>query len=97
MALNTSLNKKIDVNNFIKFKFDLPDNTVLNNVYIKIINIQGSKEKLYLSVIGLLDNEIVYEKIFEFAPSVEINSDNFIKQGYEYLKTLDEFKDAIDC
>jgi len=22
---------------------------------------------------------------------------NFIKQGYEYLKTLDEYKDAVDC
>lgn len=32
---------------------------------------------------------------FEFTPDLE-SSDNFIKQAYEYLKTLPEFSDATD-
>ena len=32
-----------------------------------------------------------------FRPSVEEGAENFIKQAYEYLKTLPEFEGATDC
>ena len=45
------------------------------------------------------DSEYGYleQKIYNFIPSVEDTSSNFIKQGYEYLKTLDEYADLVDC
>ncbi|PAD19119.1 hypothetical protein [Shouchella clausii] len=33
---------------------------------------------------------------YVFIPDLEDGAPNFIKQGYDYLKTLDEYKDAID-
>lgn len=36
-------------------------------------------------------------KNYNFVPSVDDDSPNFIKQGYEYIKTLPEFANAIDA
>jgi len=41
--------------------------------------------------------EKVASAIRFFTPSVSDGSTNFIQQGYEYLKTLPEFADAVDC
>lgn len=70
-----------------------------NNSYIKIKQIEGSKENICLLVTmeDLDTKEIFSKEKYYFKPSVNENSENFIKQGYEYLKTLDEFKEAEDC
>lgn len=41
--------------------------------------------------------EYLEQKFYSFIPSVEEGSVSFIEQGYEYLKTLEEYQDAIDC
>lgn len=33
---------------------------------------------------------------YNFTPGVGNESENFIRQGYEYLKILDEFRNVID-
>ena len=38
---------------------------------------------------------ILQTESYTFAP--KLDGENFIKQAYEHLKTLEEFKDAIDC
>lgn len=87
----------------------LGKNIVLNNglkvegAYIRIDAISGNKDKLDISVNSYISKEkfnegvgYLEQKQFIFKPSVEDNSFNFIKQGYEYLKTLEEYENAID-
>jgi hypothetical protein len=71
--------------------------------YALIYKLSGSKELLYIQLHWYIDQEArlnkkqpVGIKSFTFSPSVDADSENFIKQGYEYLKTLPEFSDAID-
>lgn len=68
--------------------------------YTVITRIEGDKTFIQFEVedrrLSNQENVIQYLK-YNFVPSVEDNSDNFIKQGYEYLKTLEEYKDAVDC
>lgn len=73
------------------------------NAYIRIDSICGCKKSLQISVNSYVDKECfgsgkeyLEQNIYNFIPNVEDNSANFIKQGYDYLKTLDEYKDSID-
>lgn len=73
---------------------------VFENCYIKIVFDNGTKNKRQITVMFYDNKEnlnpIGNPKYYEFIPDVSCDSDNFIKQGYEYLKTLDEYKDAVD-
>ena len=73
----------------------------VNNDYRVIENIYGDKEKInfLITIYPNKDtkNYFVNQKSYSFTPSFNDNSPNLIKQGYEYLKTLDEFKNSIDC
>lgn len=75
----------------------------VQNPYIRIDSIIGNKEKLSILVHAYISQNAfnsgrgnLFAKSYDFVPSVNEESSNFIKQGYEYLKTLDEYKDAID-
>lgn len=73
----------------------------LNNAYIKILKLSGNKENIFLEVgvfkdFNYTDDKYVKKSYYNFKPNVADNSDNFIKQGYEFLKTLEEFKGAMD-
>ena len=73
---------------------------VIKNSYIRIDNINGTKQDINLGVNIYSDKEckfLIESRHYTFVPSTGDNSFNFVKQGYEYLKTLDEFKDAVDC
>ena len=72
---------------------------IIKDAYLKIIASNGSKESLSI-VVGVfsIDKTTLYQKVtYQFIPSVADGSANFIQQGYEYLKTLPEFADAVDC
>ncbi|KIL46147.1 hypothetical protein [Jeotgalibacillus campisalis] len=69
------------------------------NCYTVIVNIRGGKDFLALEVEDQrFDNREIKidSKEYWFTPSVKDGSENFIKQGYEHLKTLDEFEGAVD-
>lgn len=71
---------------------------VYENAYIKIDNINGNKNIIFLDV-GIYnekDGMLIYPKNFSFKPDVSEESENFIKQGYKHLK-LNEYKNSIDC
>lgn len=74
-------------------------NLIFDNAYIQIVKVFGDKENIDLTV-SIYDNSaklnLLDIKYFNFKPSVEEDSCNFIKQGYEYLKTLDEFLDCVN-
>ena len=68
--------------------------------YVKIENVSGDKSKIAFKAVFYADNskeQAIEYKQYSYAPSVADGSANFIQQGYEYLKTLPEFSDAIDC
>ena len=68
--------------------------------YAMIQKVIGDKNKISLQVVFYADNskeQAIEYKQYTFIPSVADGSANFIQQGYEYLKTLPEFADAIDC
>lgn len=62
---------------------------------IKIDSIVGNKNKIDFRVLFLKQDTLLETKSYTFSPTLD--GDNFIKQAYEYLKTLEEFKDAEDC
>jgi hypothetical protein len=72
---------------------------IISNAYFRIDNLNGNKNGINI-ILGIYSNKdsskAIETKLYTFVPNVLDNSKNFIKQGYEYLKTLDEFKDAVD-
>lgn len=80
-------------------EMEITKNVSIPNAYIKIIYLQGSKEKMHITVGFYSDVEasnLIYSKHYDFLPDVNDPSENFIKQAYEYLKTLPEFEGAVD-
>jgi hypothetical protein len=70
----------------------------IDNAYIKIIGLQGNKTDINLTV-GIYDKKdgnLLKSSCHSFTPNVSDTAKNFIQQGYEYIKTLDEYKDAVD-
>lgn len=68
--------------------------------YFQITAIDGDKEKLKIRVTTYNDatkQQVIGQRFYAFTPSVADDSENFIRQGYEYLKTLPEFAGAADC
>lgn len=71
----------------------------IERAYIKVLQISGDKSNVHFEV-GVYEtedkNNLVFTKNYNFIPSVQPGSENFIQQAYEYLKTLPEYADAID-
>jgi len=77
-------------------KLNLGEQSVSKDFYAKVIAVIGGKDNLSATVNFNADN-VSFNKSYDFTPSVVDGSDNFIKQAYEYLKTLPEFSGATDC
>lgn len=89
MALKKAYNKEF-CGNIINF----PD------TYIQVSKMFANKHHIdmYVTIFSnITKNHVVDEKMYNFVPSVDEGSANFIQQGYEYLKTLPEFADTMDC
>jgi len=74
----------------------IPDGTksVFLNAYIKVESVSANKNSAQASV-SFTDNGKAITKSYAFSP--DMDGENFIKQTYNYLKTLPEFADAQDC
>lgn len=83
----------------LKKTISLKNNFGLENTfqdaYIKVKSVNGTKESVTAYVDYAKDTQVLVQKGFQFVPNM--NGQNFIKQAYEHLKTLNEFVDAIDC
>ncbi|MEK4185668.1 hypothetical protein [Paenibacillus sp. FSL L8-0494] len=87
----------------LQLKVELDSGVVLDHAYCRIGSLSGNKNKITIMLDTFMNQEtcltgrsIVQQVGFEFKPSVEDNAPNFIKQGYEYLKTLQGFLGAVD-
>ena len=69
----------------------------INGCYIKVQNVSGDKNTISSTVIfsATSENQPFYMEYVEFTPNLE--GGNFIKQAYDYLKSLPDFAGAIDC
>lgn len=67
------------------------------DAYVKICAVSGSKDWVDMRVQFYESGTSKLQKTYRFTPSVADGSENFIRQGYEYLKTLPEFSRAVDC
>lgn len=64
--------------------------------YLRVTEVSGSKNRVAFSVSFSVasDTEAVKYEDFNFVP--DMDGDNFIKQAYEYMKTLPDYADATD-
>lgn len=81
----------IKVNNLV---FSKPDDSIIFDAYIKVECVSATKQTISAAV-SFDSGDYKYERIYAF--DTVLDGDNFIKQAYEYLKTLPEFADATDC
>jgi hypothetical protein len=65
--------------------------------YIKVEQVDSSKEAAIAVVRYTSAHNAVLSKTFKFTPSVADGSKNFIAQAYEHLNSLPEFAGAQDC
>jgi hypothetical protein len=71
--------------------------------YIKVYKVSGDKNSINANVsftgdeVPVSNNKIQFSKQYIVPVSTETNAPNFIKQAYEYLKTLPEFENSEDC
>jgi hypothetical protein len=80
-------------------KNNFNEESVIKNAYIQIYEISGGKLNLNVKYFIKQENKVnvVDKRSFDFLPSVENNSANFIAQAYNHLKTLPEFDGAFNC
>ena len=72
---------------------------VVNNAYHKVDNVViRNKDQMEFNVkIFVSKEQNVPFELLAFVCAYDIQGDNPIRQAYKYLKTLQEFSDAIDC
>lgn len=66
------------------------------SAYVKVESLVGTKNEMNADV-SFSGESARFSRQYTFPVSVEEGSGNFIKQAYDYLKTLPEFADAVDC
>lgn len=73
---------------------DMGETSLEMDAYIKVEAVEATKQSAKATV-TYKDGDKFITKYFSFVPNLE--ETNFIKQAYEYLKTLPEFSGAVDC
>jgi hypothetical protein len=97
---NRSMYDNDFLSHFPQIEPSIEKTVTIESAYIMVSRLEGSKEmlKFYISIYENASKEfLITSKEYEFTPSVEDGSENFIKQAYEHLKALPEYADAIDC
>ena len=72
------------------------DTVIFDNAYFKVNSLNYVKQNItiYVDCFKEKNGLCVKTETYSFVPILE--GDNFVKQAYQYLKTLEEFKDAKD-
>lgn len=79
--------------------YQINKDLLIKDAYIKILAVQGDKNNLGITI-GVYQTSdkvhLIKTEHYKFIPDLSVQSNNFIKQGYEYLKSLPEYANAID-
>lgn len=81
----------------IKKDINLETGVCVNNAYCRIENITIDKHNMNFNIRKYADKDKPFFDEQYLSCSYNIECENLFKQAYEYLKTLEEFKDAEDC
>lgn len=94
-----ALVKTIELKNMNDLEQYIEKEIIIPSAYIKILNIEGDSLKIKL-IVGVYEDgtkeNLIHTKRYEFVPDTDNESSNFIKQGYEYLKSLEEYAGSTD-
>lgn len=73
------------------------EESVITDCYIKVSTVSANKEQVNASVLYMKEagGKVLHVEGFEFPSNLE--GPNFIKQAYDYIKTLPKFAGATDC
>jgi hypothetical protein len=71
-----------------------PDSVVVVDCYVKVQSVSGNKETAKAQV-SFSGDKFVGFKSYDFP--VNLEGENFIKQAYTHLKSLEEFAGSMDC
>ena len=69
----------------------------LNELYIKVVSAYCTKQEIHAAVTAFEKPNGAALFTEDYVCSIDLDGPNPIKQAYEYLKTLPEFSDAVDC
>lgn len=73
---------------------------IFEDAYIQVTQVSGNKDNLN-AIVTVFDSEnkehTLDMRTYSFKPETDLKSDNFIKQAYDYLKTTELFKEALDA
>lgn len=74
------------------------NNIEVDNAYIRISHISGTKELIKVTIQYSKDKNSPYYHVesYEFEPDLVDGRVNFIRQAYIYIKTLDKFTGSTD-
>jgi hypothetical protein len=66
-------------------------------LYVRVEQVHATKDSAMalVSFCEIDTKQNIFGATYNF--SVSLDGDNFIKQAYQYIKTLPEFSDAINC
>jgi hypothetical protein len=85
-------------------KVILPSDIEVDNSYARIQSFDGDKDGISVLLFYYKDQDSFLkgkapflQQHYSFVPSVAEDAANYHKQGYEYIKSLPDFFDAIDC
>lgn len=69
----------------------------IENAYLRIESIEINRDLMTINLKKYADKEKSFFAEKNYTCMYNINGENPFKQGYVYLKTLEEFKEAEDC
>lgn len=87
----------------LQINIELDSGITVEDAYHRIGELMGNKENLMFHLDSYVSRDsfkegkqLIRQQAYYFSPSIDEGSENFIKQGYEHLKTLPEFESAVD-
>lgn len=82
----------------VKVKFENGIEFIVENAYLKIERVTATKNVATAEVHWFKSKaESKPIQIWQHGFVPNLDGDNFIKQAYLHIKTLDEYSDAVDC
>jgi hypothetical protein len=79
------------------FGLSKQSSVVVKDAYIKVLSVTADKSTIEIRVsVSKNANENAVHS-FQYSCPTNLSGENFIKQAYDHLKTLQEFAGAVDC
>lgn len=81
----------------LKVNRKLKTGIMVESAYARVEHISSNKNTLGMQVNFYTSIENEAFETLNYQTDLKIDDSNYFKQAYEYLKTIDEFKESEDC